>query len=46
MSKSDEIGPYIDGNKKEWCKEFADTMVKKELGKLEVELLEIIDIVY
>ena len=32
--------PYFNNNNKEWCKEFVETRVKKELGKLEVELEE------
>ena len=38
--------PYINDNNKEWCKEFVEKMVKKELEKLEVELFETIGIVY
>ena len=33
--------PYND-NDKEWCKEFVETMVKKELGKLKMELKEVV----
>ena len=34
--------PNINGNDKEWCKEFVETMVKKELEKLEMELEEVV----
>ena len=34
--------PNINGNDKEWCKEFVETMVKKELEKLETELEEVV----
>ena len=32
--------PNINDNGKEWCKEFIETMVKKELEKLKMELEE------
>ena len=34
--------PNINDNDKEWCKEFVETMVKKELGKLKVEVEEVV----
>ena len=34
--------PYINDNNKEWCKEYVETMVKKELEKLKMELKEVV----
>ena len=34
--------PNINDNDKEWCKEFVETMVKKELEKLKMELEEVV----
>ena len=34
--------PNINDNNKECCKEFVETMVKKELGKLKMELEEVV----
>ena len=34
--------PYIKDNNKEWCKEFVETTVKKELEKLKMELKEVV----
>ena len=34
--------PYIKDNDKEWCKEFVETTVKKELEKLKMELEEVV----
>ena len=34
--------PYINDNNKAWCKEFVETMVKKELEKLKMELEEVV----
>jgi len=33
--------PNINDNDKEWCKEFVEKIVKMELGKLEMELGEV-----
>lgn len=33
--------PYINDNDKEWCKEFVETMVKKELEKLKMKREEL-----
>ena len=34
--------PYINDNDKEWCKEFVETMVKKELEKLKMKVEEVV----
>ena len=34
--------PNINDNNKEYCKEFVETMVKKELEKLKMELNEVV----
>lgn len=34
--------PNINDNNKEWCKEFVETMVKKELEKLKMELRRVV----
>lgn len=36
------LRPYINDNNKEWGKEFIETMVKKELEKLKMELEEVV----
>ena len=38
--KQIELCPNINDNDKEWCKEFVETTVKKELEKLKMELEE------
>lgn len=36
------LRPYINDNDKEWCKEFVVMIVKMELGKLKMELEEVV----
>ncbi|MBO7636217.1 MAG: hypothetical protein J6S89_06525 [Paludibacteraceae bacterium] len=40
--KQIELCPNFNGNNKEWCKEFVETMVKQELEKLKMELEEVV----
>jgi hypothetical protein len=39
--KQIELCPNFNDNNKEWCKEFVETMVKKELEKLKMKWKEL-----